>query len=72
MPENIIIIKGANMRCRACNVILTNEEAVFKDDDGEYPQLCNICLEDVNRDWDNDETQEWVEYDENESYSQAD
>jgi hypothetical protein len=32
------------MRCRACNVILEDYEAVRKNTQGEYYDLCTICL----------------------------
>ena len=32
------------MRCRACNVILEDHEAVKKDHNGEYFDMCNPCL----------------------------
>lgn len=35
------------MRCKACNVVLTDKEAVKKDERGEYIDLCNHCLKAV-------------------------
>ena len=32
------------MRCRACNVILEDHEAVKKDHNGEYFDMCSPCL----------------------------
>lgn len=35
------------MRCIACNCELTDHEAVRKDVDGRYIDLCNSCYYDV-------------------------
>ena len=35
------------MRCRACNVILEDHEAVRKDTRGEYCDLCSVCLSSI-------------------------
>ena len=32
------------MRCKACNAILEDREAVRKDTHGEFIDLCTICL----------------------------
>ena len=32
------------MRCKACNAILEDSEAVRKDTHGEFIDLCTICL----------------------------
>ena len=32
------------MRCKACNAILDDSEAVRKDTHGEFIDLCTICL----------------------------
>ena len=32
------------MKCRACDVILTDAEATAKDEDNRYIELCDICL----------------------------
>lgn len=32
------------MRCKACNVALTEYESVRKDSNGEYADLCSACL----------------------------
>ena len=32
------------MRCKACNAILEDSEAVRKDTHGEFIDLCSICL----------------------------
>lgn len=32
------------MRCKACNVVLTEFESVRKDTNGEYTDLCSLCL----------------------------
>ena len=35
------------MRCKACNVILEDHEAVRKDSRGEYYDLCSVCLKSI-------------------------
>ena len=35
------------MRCKACNVILEDHEAVRKDTQGEYYDLCSVCLSSI-------------------------
>ena len=36
------------MRCRACNVELTDYESTRKDNNGEFFDLCSDCLTEVN------------------------
>ena len=33
------------MKCRACDIILTDREAVAKDKHGVFYDLCNLCLQ---------------------------
>lgn len=33
------------MRCKACDVELTDKEAVRKDSHGEYYDMCGTCLQ---------------------------
>lgn len=33
------------MRCKACNVALTDKESVRKDEYGEFFDLCSTCLQ---------------------------
>lgn len=49
------------MRCKACNVALTDKESVYKCAvTGEYYDLCGTCLE-VSLDFDEDEYTEYLD-----------
>jgi hypothetical protein len=37
-------IMGGTMKCRQCDCILTDQEAVAKDAKGVYYDLCEACL----------------------------
>ena len=32
------------MHCQCCDTILTDEESTRKDENGNYPDICNACL----------------------------
>jgi hypothetical protein len=55
------------MRCNACNVILTTQEATRKFEvSGDYVDLCNKCLHTIDDDVDySDGNTDEDEYDEN-------
>jgi len=50
------------MRCRACNAELTDKEAVRKDSNGEFYDLCVDCLE-ASYDYEEDEAYDSISYD---------
>lgn len=51
------------MRCRACNAELTDKEAVRKDGNGEFYDLCDICLEASYDNEEEDDFNESISYD---------
>ena len=46
------------MRCVACNKALSDKESTFKDNRGEYPDMCFECLQYVYESFDGDDYEE--------------
>lgn len=50
------------MRCKACDRILEDSELTKKDSQGEFIDLCNICLSSVASAGIDTETMEYYQY----------
>ena len=50
------------MRCKACDRILEESELTKKDSNGDFLDLCNICLSAVSSSGIDSETMEYYQY----------
>lgn len=51
------------MRCKICNTILTEIEAVAKDEHGNFLDICDVCLFDDTDPWKDGPEEDWLEPD---------
>jgi hypothetical protein len=51
------------MRCRICDCILTDTEAVAKDENGKFLDICEACLYEETDPWQDGPVEDWLDPD---------
>jgi hypothetical protein len=55
-------MEGRTMRCKACDRILEESEMIKKDSNGDFLDLCGVCLSAVASAGIDSETMEYYQY----------